>query len=94
MPELTEDEREKERHLIVATDMPHYPLLPVIKRSTRESGIIIAGDNTRLPLKVYLGNIFSLREDGIKTLEQIRNKYKLIEFGTIDAFLDDGWRAD
>lgn len=94
MLKLSDVEREKEKHLIVAMDMPHYPLLPVVKRETRESGMIIAGDNQKLPLRVYLGNIFGLRNDGVANLEQLRNKYKFIEFNTLDEFLDVGWRVD
>lgn len=94
MLELSETERQKDRHLITSMDMPHYPLLPVVNRDKWESGIIIAGDNQKLPLRVYIANIFGLRDDGVMNLGQLRNKYKFIEFKTLDEFLDSGWRVD
>lgn len=87
-------EREKEKHLITSMDMPHYPFLPVIKRDERKSGIIIAGDNIKLPLKVYVCNLFGLKDDGVTNIKQLREKYECLEFPTLDAFLDDGWRVD
>lgn len=91
---LVETERQKEKHFIVSMDMPLYPFLPVIKRSEQKNGIIIAGDNDKLPLKVYIANIYGLKNDGVTNIEQLRLKYKYVEFNTLDEFLDSGWRVD
>ena len=93
-PKLDEMERQKEKHFIVSMDMPHYPILPVVKKNEQKCGIIIAGDNDKLPLKVYLGNTFALKDEGITNIEQLRLKCKYIEFNTLDKFLDSGWRVD
>lgn len=94
MSELSETEIRKEKHFITSMDMPYYPLLPVVNRSKQEAGVIIAGDNQKLPLRVYLINMFRLQDDGIETLGQLRDKYKFIEFNTLDEFLDSNWRVD
>lgn len=94
MSKLSEEEIEKEKHFIVAMDMPHYPFLPVIKRDEMISGIIIAGDNIKLPLKVYVCNLFGLKDDGVNSIEQLRKKYECREFKTLDEFLDSGWKVD
>ena len=92
--QLTEEEIKREKHLITAMDMPHYPLLPVFNHETNESGIIIAGENTQLPLKVYKGNIWSLKDDGVRYVGEIRTKYECITFPTLEAFLENNWKVD
>jgi len=95
MNKLSETElREEEKKFITSMDMPHYPILPVVNRGKQICGIVVAGDNERLPLKVYLVNMFSLKDDGITNTGQLRDKYKCIEFNTLDEFLDSGWRVD
>lgn len=92
--EMSKEEVEREKHLIESMDMPYYPLLSVVKRDEQKSGIIIAGDNVKLPLKIYIANIFNLKDDNVTSIEELRSKYQCIEFESIEKFLEDGWRVD
>lgn len=92
--EMSKEEIEREKNFITGMDMPFYPLLPVVKRNERKDGIIVAGDNVKLPLKVYMANIFRLKSDNVTSIEELRSKYQCIEFESIEKFLEDGWRVD
>lgn len=52
------------------------------------------GDDAVKPIKLYVENIFNLKEMGIRSIEDIRKQIKYIEFPDMKAMFEAGWIVD
>lgn len=82
---------------------PMWPILPLknvmlrhVNVSIPWSAIMIAmGDNDgKLEKRVYLIGPFDLKEHGLSTTHDIRDKVEYLEYSTWEEMIDAGWRVD
>jgi hypothetical protein len=82
---------------------PLWPILPVKNVMWRHvdsrlpwSAVIVAiGDNDgKIEKRVYLIGPFDLKEHGITTTRDIRDKVEFLEYATWGEMIEAGWRVD
>lgn len=82
---------------------PLWPVLPmknvmwrqVDSRLPWSATIIAMVDNEgNMEKRVYLINTFGLRERGLKTIQDVRDKVEFLEYKTWKEMIDNGWRVD
>ncbi len=84
-------------------DWPLWPILPMKNVAWRyidsrlpwSASMVAMGDNdSNIEKRVYLIGAFDLRENGLLTTHDIRNKVEFLEYATWEEMIDAGWRVD
>ena len=97
------DDLRLERRRILDGAWPHFPILPVVNLKDRRTGLIawvyVAPPAQDRPVRVYLANIFELgieaKEKGRPvTWKEALEGAETVEYPTLAAFFEAGWRAD
>lgn len=93
-------DRVQERRFILDGAFPHFPMLPV-KRDTAdglECGMIawqFVKEGDDLPVKVYLANLVAVQINASgKSWKEALEGVPTVDYLSLDAFFDAGWRGD
>lgn len=90
---MSEKEKRKQEDVKLMKDSGQWlrwPILPLVNREKRESAMLLA---TGEPV-VYLENIWSLAELGVKNMADIQQKVKNVKFNNFEEIFDAGWEID
>lgn len=92
---LSPEQRRRESEGILGGEWPHWPILPVVRDEPEPRfGVILwrfEKEEDR-PVRVYL-KIFFAFTPGASVAENLEG-VEVLDYPTLDAFYDDGWRGD
>jgi hypothetical protein len=101
---ISPDDMKREIFDLECVDMwPLWPIMPMKNVMWRHidfrlpwSAIVVAiGDNDgNIEKRVYLVGAFDLKEQGLSTTHDIRDKVEFLEYATWEQMVEDGWRVD